>query len=148
LPAVLGALCRRHSRIAAAILFGSATMLVTYFAWIPSARTSVGVIYLSVAAGAAHALAASIIGPSLVNAARTPSGEIAALRGAGVSLLALAFFALGYSGYLFATDGWTITVASLLAFPVSTAFFAFFAAGWALLLVSALIGWGMHKLVA
>jgi hypothetical protein len=147
LPAVLGAFCRRHSRMAAAIVFGSATMLVTYFAWIPTARTSVGAIYLSVAAGAAHALAGFIVGPSLVDAARTPSAEIAALRGSGISLLALAFFAIGYSAFLFASEAWTITIGSLLAFPLFTAFFAFFAAGWALLLVSTLIGWGMHKLV-
>jgi hypothetical protein len=147
LPAVLGVLCRRHSRIAAAIIFGSATMLVTYFAWIPSARTSVGVIYLSVAAGAAHAFAGSIVGPSLVDSARTPSAEIAALRGAGISLLALVFFAIAYSGYLFATDGWTVTVGSLLALPLFTAFFAFFAVGWALLLVSALVGLGIRRLV-
>jgi hypothetical protein len=147
LPAALGALCRRHSRIAAAILFGTATLLVTYFAWIPSARISVGVIYLSVAAGLAHALAGTIVGPSLVDAARTPSGEIAALRGAGASLLALAFFAIAYSAYLLATGDWTVTVASLLAFPLFTAFFAFFAVGWALLLVSALTGWGIRRLV-
>jgi hypothetical protein len=147
LSTLLGTLCRQHSRASASIAFGSATMVGMYFAWLPSARRSPGAIYLSVAAGVAHALAGAIVGPSLVDPARTPSDEVAVLRGAGTSLLALAFFAIAFSGYLFVADGWPTTMANLLALPLLTALFAFLSAGWGLLLLSALIGWGMRKLV-
>jgi hypothetical protein len=103
---------------------------------------------LTVAAGLAHAIAGAIVGPSLVDPARTPSDQIAVLRGAGTSLLALAFFAIAFSGYLLITDAWALTVASALALPVFTAFFAFLAVGWALLLTSALVGWGIHRLAS
>jgi hypothetical protein len=105
-------------------------------------------MYMAVAAGLAHALAAAIVGPSLVDPARTPSDPIAVLRGAGTSLLALAFFAIAFSGYLLLTDGWAPTVAFVLGLPLLTAFFAFLAVGWALLLISTLVGWGMRRLVA
>jgi hypothetical protein len=132
----------------ASIGFGSATVLVAYFAWVSSARSSSGAIYLTVAAGLAHAIAGAIVGPSLVDRGRTPSDQIAVLRGAGTSLLALAVFAIAFSGYLLRTDGWTLTLASALALPVFTAFFAFLALGWALLLTSAFVGWGIRRLAS
>ena len=140
-------LCRRHSRSSASIAFGSTTALVAYFAWVPSARTSVGVIYLAVAAGLAHALAGAIVGPSLIHPERTPNDKAAVLRGAGVSLLAWAFFSIAFSGFLLLADGWTLTFGSAFGLPIYTAVFAFFALGWALLIVSAFVGWGIHKLV-
>jgi hypothetical protein len=143
----VSALCRRHSRISAFIAFGSTTALVAYFAWVPSARTSVGVIYLTVSAGLAHAVAGAIVGPSLVDPEGTPSDKAAVLRGAGASLLALAFFSIAFSGYLLLTEDWTLTSASAFGLPVYTAVFAFFALGWALLMVSAFVGWGIYKLV-
>ena len=143
----VGTLCRQHSRSSASIAFGSMTALVAYLAWVPSARTSLGIIYLSVAAGLAHAVAGAIVGPSLVDPARTPSDEVALLRGAGASLLALALFSIAFSGYLLLTDSWTPTLASVFGLPVYIAFFAFLALGWALLVVSAFVGWGIRRLV-
>jgi hypothetical protein len=107
-----------------------------------------GVVYLTIAAGVAHAIAGAIVGPSLINRARTPSYQIAALRGAGISLLALAFFSVAFSGYLLRADGWTVTLAAIIAMPLYTAFFAFFALGWALLVTSAIVASGIHKLIA
>jgi hypothetical protein len=105
------------------------------------------VIYLTAAAGIAHAVAGVIVGPSLVDPERTPSDKAAVLRGAGASLLALAFFSIAFSGYLLLTDGWTLTSASAFGLPVFAAVFAFLALGWALLVVSAFVGWGIHRLV-
>jgi hypothetical protein len=140
-------LFRLHSRTGASIAFGLTTALVAYFAWIPSARISIGVIYLTVAAGLAHAVGGAIVGPSLVDPARTPSEKYAALRGARASLIALALFSIAFSGYLLLTDGWTLTLASVFYLPIYTAFFAFLSLGWALLMISALVGWGIHSLV-
>jgi hypothetical protein len=117
------------------------------FAWIPGTRTSSGAIYLTVAAGLAHAVAGAIVGPSLVDPVRTPSEKDTALRGAAVSPLALAFFSIAFSGYLLLTDGSTLTLGSAFGLTVYTAFFAFLALGWALLAVSAFVAWGIHKLI-
>lgn len=143
----MGTLCRHHSRSTASIAFGSTTALVAYFAWVPTARVSPGVIYLTIAAGLAHAVAGAIVGPSLVDPMRTPGDRIALLRGAATSLLALAFFSVGFSGYLLRTDSWTVTLAAVIALPLYTAFFAFFALGWALLVTSAVVGWGIRRLL-
>lgn len=143
----VGTLCRQHARSGASIAFGLPTALIAYWAWVPSARTSIGVIYLTVVAALAHAVAGAIVGPSLVDPARTPSDQVAVLRGAGASLLALAFFSIAFSGHLLLTGGWTLTFAAVFGLPLYTAFFAFLALGWALLLVSALVGWGIRRLV-
>jgi hypothetical protein len=87
------------------------------------------------------------VGPSLVDPARTPSDQVAVLRGAGVSLLALALFSIAFSAYLLLTDGWTLTFASVFGLPLYTALFAFLALGWALLVVSAFVGCGIRRLV-
>lgn len=87
------------------------------------------------------------MGPSLVDPMRTPGDRIALLRGAATSLLALAFFSVGFSGYLLRTDSWTVTLAAVIALPLYTAFFAFFALGWALLVTSAVVGWGIRRLL-
>jgi hypothetical protein len=139
--------CRQHSRSGAFIAFGLTTAPVAYFAWIPSARISMGVIYLTAAAGLAHAVGGAIVGPSLVDPARTPSDKDAILRGAIASLLALSLFSIAFSGYLLLTDGWTLTLASVFYLPIYTAFFAFLSLGWALLVVSAFVGWGIRRLV-
>ena len=148
MPTLLGTLCRQHSRTAASIAFGSATALLTYFAWVPNARTSARAIYLSIAAGVAHAFAGAIVGPSLVDPGQTPTDGVAVLRSAGASLLALFCFAIAFSGYLQVTGDWAATIANVLGLPLLTAVFAFLGAGWALLLTSAVIGWGMRKLVS
>jgi hypothetical protein len=140
-------LCRTHPRGVSAIIFGVTTALVAYFAWIPSARPSVGAVYLSVAAGLAHAVSGAIVGASLMDPARTPNDAVAVRRGAAASLLALLFFSIGFSTYLQFTGGWTLTLASVLVLPLYTAFFAFLALGWALLGISALLAWGIHKIV-
>jgi hypothetical protein len=50
-------------------------------------------------------------------------------------------------GFLLLTGGWTLTLASVLVLPLYTAFFAFLALGWALLGISALLAWGIHRIV-
>jgi hypothetical protein len=144
----IGILCRTHPRGAAAIIFGATTGLVAYFAWIPSARGSSGAVYLSVAAGLAHAVAGAIAGPSLVDPARTPNEAIAVRRGAFTSLLALLFFSIAFSAYLLLTGGWTLTLSTVLALPLYTAFFAFLALGWAMLVISGLLAWGIRRVVS
>jgi hypothetical protein len=143
----IGILCRMHPRGSAAIIFGATTALVAYFAWIPSARASSGTMYLSVAAGLAHAVAGAIRAPRLVDPARTPNDAIALRGGAITSLLALLFFSIGFSTYLLLTGGWTLTLAAVFVLPLYTAFFAFFALGWAMLGISALLAWGIHRVV-
>jgi hypothetical protein len=143
----IGILCRTHPRGITAIIFGASSALVAYFAWIPSARPSPGTVYLSIAAGLAQAAAGAIVGASLVDPVRTPNDAVAVRRGAAASLLALLFFSIGFSTYLLLTGGWTVTLASVLVLPLYTAFFAFLALGWALLGISALLAWGIHRVV-
>ena len=52
---------------------GGATLIVTYFAWIPDARTSGLTPALTIAAGAAHAVAALFTGGRLLDDGRTRS---------------------------------------------------------------------------
>ena len=144
----IGILCRTHPRGAAAIIFGATTGLVAYFAWIPGARASSGTVYLSVAAGLAHAIAGAVVAPRLVDPARTPNDAIAVQRGAVTSLLALLLFSIAFSTYLLLTGSWTLTPASVLVLPLYTAFFAFFALGWAMLVISALLAWGIRRVVS
>jgi hypothetical protein len=139
---------RRSPRASSALLFGGATVIVTYFAWIPSARTSGLTPALTIAAGAAHALAAWFTGDRLLDDSRTRSFAEAGLVGAFTSLLALAIFSPLFAIVLFDTD---ITQPSnwigYLLTPVLVATFAFLAIGWALMLVSGVVGCVLYGLL-
>jgi hypothetical protein len=137
---------RRSPRASSALLFGGATLIVTYFAWIPDARTSGLTPGLTIAAGAAHALAASFTGRRLLDDSRTRSFAEAGQVGAFTSLLALAIFSPLFSLFLFTTDitqpsGWV----GYLLIPVFVAAFAFLAIGWALMLVSSAVGCMLYR---
>jgi hypothetical protein len=145
----LRSIARQSPRASSALLFGGATLMVTYFAWVRDARTSGLSPALTIGAGAAHALAASFTGRRLLEGGRTGSLTEAGLLGAVTSLLALAIFSPLFAIWLFATDliqpsGW---IAHLL-FPVFVAAFAFLAIGWALLLVSSAVGCVLYWFVS
>ncbi len=147
---------RRSPRASSALLFGGATLIVTYFTWIPAARTSSLAPTLTIAAGAAHALAASFTGDRLLDASRTRSFAEAGLVGAFTSLLALAMFSALYAIFLFATDitqpsdwiGYLLNWIGYLLMPVFIATFAFLAIGWALMLVSSVVGCVIYGLAS
>ena len=145
----LGSIARQSPRMWSALLFGGATLIVTYFAWIPDARTSGLTPALTIAAGAAHAVAALFTGGRLLDDGRTRSLADAGLVGAFTSLLALAIFSPLFAIFLFATDaiqpsGWI----GYLLMPVFVAVFAFLAIGWALMLVSGAVGCGLYRLAS
>jgi hypothetical protein len=140
----LGSYITRWPRAAAALAFGSITMVVTHFAWVPSARTSA--MALTIAAGAAHAVAGSIMGRRLLDGTRTQTSLQAALIGAVTSLLAVALFSPAFVIFLRATDVRPSNALSYLLLTVLTGVFSFLGAGWALLLVSAGVGWGLYRL--
>ena len=142
----LGSYTARWPRTAAALAFGSITMVVTHLAWIPSARMSG--MALTIAAGAAHALAGAITGRRLLDRARTPTSLQAALIGALTSLLAVALFSPAFVIFIRATDVRPSNTLSYLALTVLTSVFSFLGAGWALLLVSAGVGWGLYRVTA
>lgn len=144
----IGAIIRQRPRLAAALAFGVSTTALTHFAWYPDARTSGLVPALTLGAGLAHAVAGVIIGPRLVDATRTRPAWHAALFGAGVSLLALAFFAPLMAVFVSATDARPPSVSGHVALTLFTGLFAFLAAGWALLLLSVGVGWGLYRLAA
>jgi hypothetical protein len=67
----LGSYIRQRPRTAAALAFGSLTMAVTHFAWVPEARMNGVAPGLTIAAGLAHALAGAITGRRLLDGTRT-----------------------------------------------------------------------------
>jgi hypothetical protein len=145
----LGAVARQSPHASSALLFGSATLIVTYFAWIPDARTRGLMPAPIIAAGAAHALGASFIGRRLLDDDRTRSFAEAGLVGALTSPLALTIFSSLFALFLFADDtvqpsGWL----GYLLMPVFVAVFAFLAIGWALMLVSSAVGCGLYWLAS
>jgi len=142
----LGSYIRRWPRTAAALAFGCITMIVTHFAWIPSARMSA--MALTIAAGVAHALAGAITGRRLLDTTRTQTSPQAALIGALTSLLAVALFSSAFVIFLRATDVRPSTALSYLLLTVLTGVFSFLGAGWALLLVSAGVGLSLYRLAA
>jgi hypothetical protein len=145
----LQAIARESPRASSALLFGAAAITVTYFAWIPDARTSGLAPALTIAAGAVHALAASFTGRRLLDDSRTRSIAEAGYVGALTSLLAQAIFSPLFVVFLFATDvtqpsGWI----GYLLMPVLVAAFAFLAIGWALMLVSSAVGCVVYRLAS
>jgi len=95
---------RRRPRTAAALAFGSVTMAVTHFAWVPDARMNGLVPALTIAAGVAHAVAGAITGRCLVDGSRTvrPSGPLSYLL---LTVLTGVFSFLG--------AGWALLLASV-----------------------------------
>ena len=78
---------RRRPRTTSAFTFGNVTLVVTHFAGVPGARMH-GLV-LTMAVGAAHALAGAITGERIVNRTRPRTPFRAGLLGAATSLLAL-----------------------------------------------------------
>jgi hypothetical protein len=144
----LGSYIRQSPRTAGALAFGTVTMAVQYFAWLPNARMSGLAPALTIAAGLAHALAGAITGPRLVDGTRTRTPSQAGLLGAGTSLLALMLFAPLFTAFLFATDIHPAGPLSYVAFPFLIAVFAFLGDGWALFLVSIGVGWALYRVAA
>jgi len=142
----IGSYLTRWPRTAAALAFGSITMVVTHLAWVPNARMSG--MALTIAAGVAHALAGAITGRRLLDGTRTQTSRQAALIGAVTSLLAVALFSPAFVIFLRVTDVRPSNALSYLLLAVLTSVFSFLGAGWALLLVSAGVGWGLYRLAA
>ncbi|HEY2907453.1 MAG TPA: hypothetical protein VGJ29_16245 [Vicinamibacterales bacterium] len=145
----LQSIARQSPRASSALLFGGATLTVTYFTWIPDARTSGLAPALTIAAGAVHAFAGSFTGRRLLDDRRTRSFADAGLVGVWTSLLALAIFSPLFAIFLFATDimqpsNWI----GYLVMPVLVAVFAFLAIGWALMLVSSAVGCVLYGLAS
>jgi drug/metabolite transporter (DMT)-like permease len=142
----LGSYIGRWPRTAAALAFGSMTIVVTHLAWIPNARMSG--MALTIAAGVAHALAGAVTGRRLLDGTRTKTSLQAALVGAVTSLLAVAIFSPAFVVFLRTTDVRPSNALSYLLLAVLTSVFSFLGAGWALLLASAGVGWGLYRLAA
>ena len=144
----LGSYIRHRPRTAAALAFGSITMAVTHFAWVPDARMNGMAPALTIAAGVAHALAGAITGRRLVDGTRTRTSLQAGLVGAGTSLLAVALFSPAFVVILRATDVHPSNALSYLVLTVLTGVFSFLGVGWALLLISVGVGWGLYRVAA
>jgi hypothetical protein len=143
----LGLHIREWPRTAAAIAFGTVTMAVTHFAWLPNARMSGLAPVLTIAAGGAHALAAAITGRRLVDGTRTRTSLQAGLLGAATSLLAVVLFAPAFTLFL-SRDVHPPSPLSYLLLTVFAGVFSFLGAGWALLVVSVAVGCGLHRIAA
>ena len=143
---LLGSYIRQRPRATAAVAFGSATTIVTHLAWVPDARMNGLTPALTIAAGAAHALAGAMIGRRLLDGNRTPLQ--AGLLGAVTSLLAVALFTPAFVILLLARDVRPSGVLSYLLLAVLTSLFSFLAHGWALLLVSVGVGWTLYRVAA
>lgn len=121
-------------------------MFVTHFAWVPEARLSGLVPLLTIGAGVAHGIAGAVTGRRLVDSTRTPTWAHAGVLGAVTSLLALVLFAPPFT--LYVTRGLHLMSPwSYVWLTLWTGLFSFLGAGWALLLVSAGVGWAIHRVV-
>jgi len=122
--------------------------VLIHFSWYPDARMSGMAPALSVSAGLAHALAATLTGPRLVHSTRGPMVRSAPLLGALTSLIALALFAAAFTAYIAVTEPSQNTPLGYALLGVYTGFFAFLAAGWALLLLSMGVGWALNRIAS
>lgn len=129
----------------AALTFGTLTAATTHFAWLPDARLSGAAPGLTVAAGLVHAMAGALTGARLLDTTRTKTALQACLLGAGTSLLAVLLLAPALALWISAEQPRPTGASPFLLMTVFVGLFSFLAAGWALLLVSAGIGWGLHR---
>jgi hypothetical protein len=143
----LRAFIAHNPRTAAALAFGISTATLTHFAWYPDARLRGMIPVLTFGAGFAHAVAGAITGRRLIDRSRMRTSSQAALLGAGTSLLALAFFAPAMAVYVSQSNARPVGALGYAELTLLTGSFAFLAAGWALLLLSAGVGWGLHRMV-
>ena len=141
-----GIYIRQRPRTAAAIAFGSATSAVAHFAWFPDVNMSGAAPVLTMATGVAHALAAAITGPRLMDRTRTQTSLQACLIAAATSLLALVFLAPLFELWVAATHAQPEGAFSYILLMRLVGLISFLGAGWALPLVSVGIGWGLYKI--
>jgi hypothetical protein len=142
----LGIYIRQRPCTAAAIAFGSATAAVAHFAWFPDVNMGGAAPVLTVATGVAHALAATITGPRLMDRTRTQTSLQACLIGAGTSLLALVPLAPLFVLWVSAMHARPEGAFSYILLMHLIGLLSFLAAGWALPLVSVCIGWGLYQI--
>jgi hypothetical protein len=144
----IGKLVKDWPRAAAALAFGLPSAALVHFSWYPDARMSGITPALSVGAGLAHALAATLTGARLVHSTRGPMLRSAPLLGAMTSLIALALFSAAFTAYLAVNDASQNTPLGYAVLGVYTGFFAFLAAGWSLLILSMGIGWALRRIAS
>ena len=142
----LGVLVSRKPRVAAALAFGGATSLVTFLLWLPAYRKDAKVVAISIAAGAAHALAAAIMARRLLDGTRTRTARQALQTGALTSLLAVPIFSPPFAVWVLSSNVRPMGVLPTLGTMFYVALFSFLAVGWALVLVSAGVGWILFRL--
>ena len=142
----LGALVARQPRLSAAIAFGGVAAAITHLAWVPEARMRGAAPMLTLAAGAAHAVAGAITGRRLVDATRTRTAAQACVLGGATSLLAVAILAPPFATWVSGSNARPEGVVSYLVLTALIGLFSFLAAGWPLLIASVGVGWGLHEL--
>ncbi len=144
---LLPRLIARWPRIAPAIAFGLVATIAVHFAWHADARWRGSVPSLTLAGGVAHALAGAIVGPRLIDAARTTSAWRALALGAVTSVLALAMFTPPFALWTL-TPNSTVSGGSpsALGYVGLVGFFGFLAVGWFLVLLSAGVGYALNRL--
>ncbi len=101
---------------------------------------------ITIATSLAHALAGAVLGPRMVSRTRSKNSGQAVLLGALASLLAQLLFAPPFAMWVSRANVHPKGVISQIGLTLLVALFAFLAVGWALLLVSAFIGWSLHRL--
>lgn len=141
----LGDRITSHPRVAAAIAFGAVTAVATHFEWLPDARMSGAAPLLTLGAGLAHAAAGVVTGPRLLDSTRTRTQVQACLLGAGTSLLAVLILAPALALWIASGNTHPDGALAFVALTLYIALFSYLGAGWPLLLVSAGIGWGLHR---
>ena len=141
----LAAFVAQRPRTVAAIVFGTFTAATVHFAWMPSARMSGWIPFWTLAIGVFHALAGAVTGRRLVDRGSTRSSYDACLLGAGTSLLALAAVVPLFALRVSMSNAGPTTASSFLMLTLLAGLFSFLAAGWALVVVSAGIGWALHR---
>ena len=138
----------RQPRVAAAIAFGTITAAAIHLSWESSARMSGFAPVWTLAIGVFHALAGAITGRRLIDRGRTRNGYDACLVGAVTSLLALAVVVPLFALWVSMTNAGPTSAGSFLMLTLLVGVFAFLAAGWALVVVSAGVGWVLHRVSA
>jgi hypothetical protein len=147
------AIVQRFPRTTSALMFGSLTGLATAAMW--TAGEAARHIPLTLGAAAAYAIAGALMGRRLVDAERTRTAAQAARVGLVAALIATMVFAAGLSVQIEAENARALgasaahtIVQGFAQLATGTMVFAFLGGGWALLLLSAAVAWGIHRVGA